>query len=60
MRFKNYDQNQLMIPMERKKLVDKNNVIFAIDEIIEKMNVDKISFISQRTEKGFYSFRLKP
>ena len=42
MGFKNYEQNQLMIPMEWKTLIDKNDVVFVIDEIIEKMNIDKI------------------
>lgn len=42
MGFKNYEQNQLMIPMEWKTLINENDVVFVIDEIIEKMNIDKI------------------
>ena len=42
MGFKNYEQNQLMIPMEWKTLINENDVFFVIDEIIEKMNIDKI------------------
>ena len=42
MGFKTYDQNQLMIPMEWKTLIDKDDVVFVLNDVIEKMNIDKI------------------
>ena len=42
MGFKNYEQNQLMIPMEWKTLIHPDDVAFVIDEVIEKMNIDKL------------------
>ena len=42
MGFKAYEQNQLMIPMEWKSLIDKEDVVFVVNDVIEKMNIDKI------------------
>jgi len=42
MGFKNYEQNQLMIPMEWRTLIDKNDVVFVLNDVIEQMNIDKI------------------
>ena len=42
MGFKTYEQNQLMIPMEWKTLIDKDDVVFVVNDVIEKMNIDKI------------------
>ena len=42
MGFKTYEQNQLMIPMEWKTLIDKDDVVFVLNDVIEQMNIDKI------------------
>ena len=42
MGFKTYEQNQLMIPMEWKTLIDKNDIVFVLNDVIEQMNIDKI------------------
>lgn len=42
MGFKTYEQNQLMIPMEWKNLIEKDDVVFVVNDIIEKMNIEKI------------------
>ena len=42
MGFKNYEQNQLMIPMEWRMLIDKDDVVFALNELIDNMNIDKL------------------
>ncbi len=42
MGFKAYEQNQLMIPMDWKCLIDKDDVVFVVNDVIEKMNIDKI------------------
>ena len=42
MGFKAYEQNQLMIPMEWRTLIDKNDVVFVLNDVIEQMNIDKI------------------
>ena len=42
MGFKYYEQNQLMIPMEWKTLIDKNDVVFVLNDLIENMNIDKL------------------
>ncbi len=35
--FKAYEQNQLMIPMDWKCLIDKDDVVFVVNDVIEKM-----------------------
>ena len=42
MGFKYYEQNQLMIPMEWKTLIDKNDVVFVLNDLIDNMNIDKL------------------
>ena len=42
MGFKTYEQNQLMIPMEWKTLINKDDIVFVINDIIENMNIDKL------------------
>ena len=42
MGFKNYEQNQLMIPMEWRMLINKDDVVFALNELIDNMNIDKL------------------
>ena len=42
MGFKYYEQNQLMIPMKQKTLIDKNDVIFILNDLIHNMNIDKL------------------
>ena len=42
MGFKYYEQNQLMIPMEWKTLIDKDDVVFVLNDLIDNMNIDKL------------------
>ena len=42
MGFKYYEQNQLMIPMEWKTLIDKDDVVFVLNYLIDNMNIDKL------------------
>ena len=42
MGFKYYEQNQLMIPMEWKILIDKDDVVFVLNDLIDNMNIDKL------------------
>ena len=42
MGFKSYEQNQLMIPMEWKTLINKDDVVFVLNDLIEQMNIEKI------------------
>ena len=42
MGFKHYEQNQLMIPMEWKTLIDKDDVVFVLNDLIDNMNIDKL------------------
>ena len=42
MGFKTYEQNQLMIPMEWKTLINKDDVVFVLNDLIEQMNIEKI------------------
>ena len=42
MGFKYYEQNQLMIPMEWKTLIDKKDVVFVLNDLIDNMNIDKL------------------
>ena len=42
MGFKYYEQNQLMIPMEWKTLIDKDDVVFVLNDLIDNMNIDKM------------------
>lgn len=35
MGFKYYDQNQLMISIEWKTLIDKNDVVFVLNDLID-------------------------
>lgn len=42
MGFKYYEQNQLMIPMEWKALIDKDDVVFVLNDLIDNMNIDKL------------------
>ncbi len=42
MGFKYYEQNQLMIPMEWKSLIDKDDVVFVLNDLIDNMNIDKL------------------
>lgn len=42
MGFKYYEQNQLMIPMEWKTLIDKEDVVFVLNDLIDNMNIDKL------------------
>ena len=42
MGFKYYEQNQLMIPMQWRTLIDKDDIVFVLNDVIEQMNIDKI------------------
>ncbi len=42
MKFKDYEQNQLMMPLEWKSMLDPNNVAFVVNDVVEKMKIDKI------------------
>lgn len=42
MSFKEYNQNQLMIPMSWKTLIEKNHVSRVVNDVIDKMNPDKL------------------
>ncbi len=42
MGFKYYEQNQLMIPMEWKTLIPKDDVVFVLNDLIDNMNIDKL------------------
>lgn len=42
MGFIDYNQEQLMIPMEWKSLIEKDDIVFVINEIVEKMNINKL------------------
>ena len=42
MGFKNHEQNQLMIPMEWKTLIQKDDIVFVLNDLIDKMNIDKL------------------
>ena len=42
MGFKHYEQNQLMIPMEWKTLIPKDDVVFVLNDLIDNMNIDKL------------------
>lgn len=42
MGFKYYEQNQLMIPMEWKTIIDKDDVVFVLNDLIDNMNIDKL------------------
>jgi len=42
MGFKYYEQNQLMIPMEWKTLIPKEDVVFVLNDLIDNMNIDKL------------------
>lgn len=42
MGFKYYEQNQLMIPMEWKTLIDKEDVVFVLNDLIDNMNIDRL------------------
>ena len=42
MGFKYYEQNQLMIPMEWKTLIDKDDIVFVLNDLIDNMNIDKL------------------
>ena len=42
MGFKYYEQNQLMIPMEWKTLIDKDDVVFVLNDLIDNMNIDRL------------------
>jgi len=42
MKFKAYEQNQLMMPLEWKSMLNPNDSAFVVNDVIEKMNIDKI------------------
>lgn len=42
MGFKYYEQNQLMIPMEWRTLIDEEDVVFVLNDLIDNMNIDKL------------------
>ena len=42
MRFKEYEQNQLMIPMSWESLIDEKHVARVVNEVIDKMNLDSL------------------
>ena len=42
MGFKYYEQKQLMIPIEWKTLIDKDDVVFVLNDLIDNMNIDKL------------------
>ena len=42
MGFKYYEQNQLMILMEWKTLIDKDDVVFVLNDLIDNMNIYKL------------------
>lgn len=42
MGFKYYEQNQLMIPMEWKTLIEKDDIVFVLNDLIDNMNIDKL------------------
>lgn len=42
MSFKEYNQNQLMIPMSWETLIEKNHVCRVVNNVIDKMNLDKL------------------
>lgn len=39
MSFKYYEPNQLMISMEWKTLIDKNDVVFVLNDLINNMYI---------------------
>ena len=42
MGFKTYEQNQLMIPMQWNTLIKKEDLVFVLNDVIDKMNIDKL------------------
>lgn len=42
MKFKPYEQNQLMMPLEWTSMLEPNNVAFVVNDVVEKMKIDKI------------------
>lgn len=42
MKFKPYEQNQLMMPLEWTSMLDPKNVAFVVNDVVEKMKIDKI------------------
>ena len=42
MGFKYYEQDQLMIPMEWRTLIDKDDIVFVLNDLIDNMNINQL------------------